>query len=215
MKWVKHFTDNNRSQEMHLIKRELGMAGIGCFWTLVEACAGLMEKSRNEKYSEAHCHFKFDVGYLANMFGCKQHRVQKILETFQECNQLRFSKEGFVVTIEMPKLLEWLDRDTDRARPKRGQVELREDIEINKDKDIDQTMAKPKFDMPFYFQVADEFRLAARKFSAGDKNIIAYLGEQKWGWWLKIGGVRIREMPLNEKGRQSLAYAIRDVVEKS
>jgi hypothetical protein len=29
MRWFKHFVDNNRSQEMLQIKRELGMGGIG------------------------------------------------------------------------------------------------------------------------------------------------------------------------------------------
>lgn len=211
MKWFKHFTDSNRSQEMLRIKRELGMAGIGCLWNLTESCAGLMEKSRDEKYSETHCQFNFDISYIANIFGCKPGRVPVILKTFQECNQLRFSIEGFIIKIEMPKLLEWLDRDTDRARPKRGQAELRSRVDTDKEIETE----RPQTSMQYFFDQSDIFRAAVRKFAAGDENIKAYLGEQRWAWWIAIGSSRIRQMPSDESGRKDLAYAIKRVAEKT
>jgi len=207
VKWFKHFTDSNRSQEMLRIKRQLGMAGIGCFWNLVESCAGLMEKSRDEKYSEAHCRFSFDVGYLANIFGCKAVRVPVILQTFQECSQLQFKTDGFVVEVEMPKLLEWLDRDTDRARPKRGQAELRDRVDSDKEIDKEQLQKNP---ISFYCQEADIFLEGVRKFGPGDSALEEFLGEHRWSIWKKIGGSTIRNMPSGEKGRLSLAYKIKD-----
>jgi hypothetical protein len=89
MRWFKHFVDNNRSQEMLQIKRELGMGGIGSFWCLVEACSESMEKARDERFSEDHCHFSFDKSYLANILGCKPCRISKILGVFEGRNLLQ------------------------------------------------------------------------------------------------------------------------------
>lgn len=214
MRWFKHFIDHNRSSAIAHIKRKLGMAGIGCYWQLIEVCAEKMEKHRDEKYGEQHCSFTFDVSQLANILGCKPNRVEFILRIFQECSQLQFSKDNFIVKIEMPKLLEFLDRDTDRARPLRGQGETRSRIDKDNKIEKEPTEVKSNLGMPYFYQEADIFLKAVKKFGSGDnESLKSYLGETRWLWWLSIGGHRIRNIQPNEKGRSDLAYAIKNVVE--
>lgn len=216
MRWFKHFIDQNRSSAIAYIKRELGMAGIGCYWQLIEVCAERMEKRRDENYCEQHCSFSFDVSQLANILGCKPKRVEIILSVFQERSQLQFSRDKFIVKIEMPKLLEFLDRDTDRARPRRVQAELR--TRVDKDKEIEkekeQTEVKSNFGMSYFYDEADVFLKAVEKFGSDDaENLRSFLGEARWSLWIGIGGMRIRSMPRNEKGRTDLAYAIKGAAE--
>lgn len=214
MRWFKHFIDQNRSPAIAHIKRQLGMAGIGCYWQLIEVCAEKMEKRRDENYGERHCSFLFDVSQLASILGCKLNRVEVILKIFQECSELQFSKDNFIIKIEMPKLLEFLDRDTDRARPRRGQTESRG--RVDKDKEIDQEQATPKTPavMSHFYNEADFFLKAVKKFGPDDhENLKSHLGETRWSWWLRVGGQRIRNLPSNEKGRTDLAYAIKGAAE--
>ncbi|MBL7542805.1 MAG: DUF4373 domain-containing protein [Bdellovibrionaceae bacterium] len=212
MRWFKHFIDQSRSPAIAHIKRVLGMAGIGCYWQLIEACAEKMEKRREENYSERHCHFSFDISQLANILGCKPKRVEVILKTFQECSLLQFDRDNFVIKIDMPKLLEFLDRDTDRARPLRGRAELRDRVDKKIEKE--EIEVKSNVGMPFFYREADIFLKAVKKFGSNDsENLKAYLGEDRWSWWLGIGGQRIRNTPPNEKGRSDLAYAIKNVAE--
>ncbi len=169
-----------------------------------------MEKRREENYSEQHCNFSFDISQLANILGCKTKRVEVILRTFQESSLLKFDIDKFTVKIEMPKLLEFLDRDTDRARPPRGQTELRNRI----DKKIEKEETEAKMGMPYFYKEADYFLSAVSRYGSNDvENLKAYLGEERWPLWLSIGGQRIRNTPPTEKGRTELAYAIKRVVE--
>lgn len=138
MKFFKHFVDAHRGKSIRQIRRSLGMAGIGMYWNLVEACAEKLEKRCDEEFTEEHCCFEFDLNYVAYILGSKPGRVEYILSTFQEANQLLFSTDNFIIRIEMPKLLESLDRDTKRARHGRGQAAPKIKIKIE-DKDKEQT----------------------------------------------------------------------------
>lgn len=119
MKFFKHFTDAQRGKSLRGVRRSLGMAGIGMYWNLVEACAEKMEKAADEEYSSEHCNFEFELGLLSECLGVKSGRVQVILNSFSEHSLLHYSTDNFIIKIEMPKLLESLDRDTKRARTER------------------------------------------------------------------------------------------------
>jgi hypothetical protein len=172
-----------------------------------------MEKARDERFSEDHCHFSFDKSYLANILGCKPCRISKILGVFEGRNLLQLNTDEFIVKIYMPKLLEWLDRDTDRARPKRSQPELRN--RRDKNKEIEEKSSQYHRPMQFYYEQADLFRAVASKCPPGDENLASFLGAQAFSWWCAIGSSRIRNMPSDEKGRKDLAYAIKQVAESS
>lgn len=120
MKFIKHFTDAHRGKSLLAVRRELGMAGIGMYWTLVELCGEKLEKLATEEYSEAHCHFEFEVGYFCQKLGTRPTYVRKILDIFQTSGLLLAESSEYEIKISMPKLLESLDRDSKRARQERA-----------------------------------------------------------------------------------------------
>lgn len=120
MKFFKHFVDAQRGKALRGVRRSLGMAGIGMYWSLVEICAEKLDKKADEEFTKEHCVFEFDLGVLSECLGVKPARVQVILNSFSEHSLLRASSDNFIIKIEMPKLLESLDRDAKRARTERA-----------------------------------------------------------------------------------------------
>ncbi len=132
MQFFKHFTDSNSGKSLRQVRRKLGMAGIGQYWALVEICAKKLRKKESEEFTEAHCVFEFDVIVVADNLGTKPGYLGNILGTFQDYSLIKFNIVDFIVRIEMPKLLEYLDRDAKRPRKPRAKSALK--IK-NKDKD--------------------------------------------------------------------------------
>lgn len=144
MKFFKHFTDANRGQSLQILRQKHGMAAIGRWWTLVEICAEKMEKSKEDEYTEAHCHFSFARPYLASSLGyANLKQASSYLEALAELGLCSVQDDADVVVISMPKLLESLDRDTKRARKLRV-VSAPKRKRKNKEKEEDKDIPKSK-----------------------------------------------------------------------
>lgn len=135
MKFFKHFTDAHSGETLMEIRRKLGMAGVGQWWTLIEVCAQKLEKRTDEEFTKDHCVFQFDRTHLGFILGTKPKQLGIILGTFQEHSDIVAKQNGNIVIIEMPKLLECLDRDYQRARQPRATDAPKKKIEIKKKKE--------------------------------------------------------------------------------
>ncbi len=143
MKFFKHYTDAHSGQSLMEIGRILGMAGIGQYWTLVEACAAKMEWDRKNEPTIEDCVFQFDRSSLCFILRSKPKYIGSILRVFAEYSNVQTLEDGNNFIITVPKLLECLDRDYKRARPVRGQcAPKKENKKENKNKKEDLNQAK-------------------------------------------------------------------------
>lgn len=137
MRFFKHFTDSHRGRFIQELTLEMGMAGVGCYWTLVELCAEKLEKLPHEEYTEAHCVFRFHERIVRQSLHLSSTNVAQMLNICQTLVALSWTRVGNEVEIKMPKLLEYMDRDSKRARtmrdmpaPKRKNKEKEKNIDI-------------------------------------------------------------------------------------
>lgn len=120
MRFFKHFTDSHRGRSMQTVLDTLGHDGHSCWWILVEMCAEKLHKGEAELYSEEHCRFVFNERLVRSSLRLGRTKVARILHQFQTMALLSFQITGNEIQIDMPKLLECLDRDAKRARTERG-----------------------------------------------------------------------------------------------
>lgn len=122
MKFFKHFTDAHRGKSILQIEREFGLEGIARYWILVEICAEKMVKEEHEKFTEEHCVFELDWAHVRRSLRFRSALDARCFVVRLALYQLyEFDDSPTICRIKMPKLLEWLDRDTKRARTDRGQ----------------------------------------------------------------------------------------------
>lgn len=120
MKFFKHFTDSHRGKSMQMLRKRFGLSGVGRYWLFVELCAEKLHKSKDEEYTEAHCHFEFEKCYLSRSLGfANLKQCSRYLEAIAELGLSSVQDNGEVYSCSMPKLLECMDRDTKRARVER------------------------------------------------------------------------------------------------
>lgn len=106
---------------MQSLINQLGLEGLARYWILVEICAEKLSKEKDEEYTEAHCVFRFDQRYMRDTLRTHQlSRLSMFLRCVADVGLMSFSCEDNVIVISMPKLLEYLDRDSKRARTKRA-----------------------------------------------------------------------------------------------
>ena len=126
MKFFKHFTDAHRGKSLQLLRRKFsrgdhGLKAVGIYWTLVELCAEKMEKSRDEEFTDAHCNFEFSLKYLRDTLGTHQTKnCVMYLQCLHDVCLMSVQCSDDVCTIYMPKLLECIDRDSNRTRTGRA-----------------------------------------------------------------------------------------------
>ncbi len=121
MKFFKHFTDAHRGKSLKQVLRSKGYRAVGIYWTLVEICAEKMEKEKDEEYAIEHCVFEFDKWYLRDTLQTHQlSNLMMYLQCFTDVGLMSYTCVDDVVTMSMPKLLEYLDRDAKRARTVRA-----------------------------------------------------------------------------------------------
>lgn len=130
MKFFKHFTDAHRGTSMQAILNKMGHKGHSAWWILVELCAEKMEKRRDEEFTEEHCKFVFDERFLRDSLRLSGANVAAYLHQYATMALLRCDLVKGEWHLEMPKLLESMDRDTKRTRPGRGQDAPKIKIEI-------------------------------------------------------------------------------------
>jgi hypothetical protein len=110
----------------------LGHEGHSCWWILVELCAEKLEKDKSEEYTEAHCRFVFNERFLRSNLRIGRAKVRAILNQCQTLALLSFQISENEIQIDMPKLLECLDRDSKRARTERAPTAPKKKRKIKK-----------------------------------------------------------------------------------
>ena len=122
MKFFKHFVDAHRGQSLQLLRKRHGWAANGKYWAFVELCAEKLVKEAQEEFTEAHCKFTFAKDYLRSSLGFGNlQQMLTFLQALADLDLSSFEDKGDVVLCSMPKLLEALDRDTNRARIERDE----------------------------------------------------------------------------------------------
>lgn len=139
MRFFKHFTDAHRGTSLQSLTNQLGLEGLARYWILVEICAEKLSKEKHEECTAEHCVFRFDQRYMRDTLRTHQlSRLSMFLRCVADVGLMSFSCEDNVVVISMPKLLEYMDRDTKRARTKRAPSAPKIKNKIkNKNKDIE------------------------------------------------------------------------------
>lgn len=123
MRFFKHFVDSHRGKSMQVLIKKYGMAGVGRYWLFVELCAEKLNKDKEEEYTEAHCSFEFEQGYLSRTLGFGNvKQCSTYLEGLADLGLCSAQGTGDVYACSMPKLLECMDRDAKRARTERVQA---------------------------------------------------------------------------------------------
>jgi hypothetical protein len=135
MKFFKHFTDAHEGYSMQALMNQFGLKGYAAYFILLEMCAAKLEKERHEELTDAHCQFRFNERLLREKLRLSSAKVELMLNQCSTLDLLSFSKIKDEFNIQMPKLLESLDRQSKRARPERGQS-VPKDKDKDKDKDI-------------------------------------------------------------------------------
>lgn len=121
MKFFKHFVDAHRGKSLQRLLRgkdkDRGLKAIGVYWTIVELCAEKMAKKDEEVFTDAHCHFEFDLEYIRDTLGLHQTATCLMyVRCLTDVGLMSATCKDDVLSIYMPKLLECLDRDAKRAR---------------------------------------------------------------------------------------------------
>jgi len=135
MRWFKHFSDNHRGQSIQALMDEHGHMGPCCYFFLMEMCAEKLEKNDSSSAPV----FTFHEKLIRSVFRTNRRTSLALLETFQKLNLIFFRTSGNFFEIEMPILLNLLDRDMKKPRLKRGSdaQNTRLDKELDKDKEED------------------------------------------------------------------------------
>ena len=142
MQFFKHFTDAHEGKSLLALFDKFGHAGPYCYWILVELCAKKLNKSREETFSETDFKFIFNERLIRDKFRLSSTKVESWLNlgsTLKLFNHIKVENE---IHIDMPKLLECLDRDTKRARPARVQAASKPRLRIELDKELELELDK-------------------------------------------------------------------------
>ena len=133
MRWFKHFSDNHRGQSIQALMDEHGHMGPCCYFFLMEMCAEKLEKNDSSLAPV----FIFHEKLVRQVFRTNRRSFLPLLETYQKLGLLVFRTSGNFIEIEMPILLNLLDRDLKKPRLKRANdaPKARLDKELDKDKE--------------------------------------------------------------------------------
>lgn len=146
MRWFKHFTDNHRGLSIQRLLDEMGHAGLA-YYIIMEMCAEKLEKGPDGSTGLDDCIFVFNRKLIQNQTRLKSFRIDLLLTLCSESNLLRWEPVGNDIKIEMPILLELLEKNFSK-RPKKGLSKashrpLELDIEKNLEKEKEEPPKSP------------------------------------------------------------------------
>lgn len=174
---------------MNLLFDQMGHMGPNCYWNLLEVCAEKMQKSDSDRYTEAHCKFRFHERVLRQELRISRKNLQKFLRICSELSQIFSSFSGEIVEIDFPKILECLDRDSKRARAGSADTEPR-----RKKKEVRST------DAAFlnWREAATKVLWAIKRYgnwSDSESEVRADIGDTVFEICQRVGVHRIRTLP--------------------
>jgi hypothetical protein len=129
MEYFKHFTNANENTVIIEAMNRFGHLGYAAWFILLEMCAEKMTKNQNETYTNVHIKFSFSERLVRQKLRISRTKVEEILNFFQTFSLLSWERVDNELKIELPKLLESLDRDQRRARQARDNAAPRARLE--------------------------------------------------------------------------------------
>lgn len=142
MRFFKHFTTGHSSTSMTKLMNQFGLEGYAAYFILIEMCVDKMDKARDEEFTEIHCKFRFSERLVREKLRMRSTKVELFLNYSSTLDLLQFVKLEDELHFYIPKLLEYLDKDTKRARPRRGLVAANTGLDIEEDKEIEKELDK-------------------------------------------------------------------------
>ena len=136
MRWFKHFTDNHRGQTVQNLINEIGPAGVMAYYFILELCAEKLESGHDLV-------FIFKRPYFDNIIRMKRQSTDNVLRILSESNVLTSKANHNEVIIEMPILLNLLDRDM--KKPRLNRVSSAQNPRLDKELDIDKELDKDSY----------------------------------------------------------------------
>lgn len=175
MNFFKHFTDAHDGRSMTSLMEEFGLEGYAAYFILMEICAKKLEKKEDCELAMNDCRFAFHERKVREKLRMRSTKVELFLNYCSTLDLLLFTKVDDEFHFYIPKLLEFMDRDSKRARHKRGDSAPKIE-DIDKDKEyisIGEIWNSKTKDLP---KITDwhieRIRAAAR--------ILKTVGKEKW-----------------------------------
>lgn len=115
MKYFRHFTDAHVGTSIQTLMNKFGHTGL-VYWIIVEMCAEKLTYNRQNGVTEGDCKFVFHERIFRERCRLSGTNVARMLDQCATLGLLSWTKVDSELHIEMPKLLEYLDKDQRRAR---------------------------------------------------------------------------------------------------
>lgn len=139
MKFFKHFADNHRGQTIQALFQEFGHEGPCCYYFLMEMCCEKLEYIDGKVLEK----FRFSEQIVRRNLHISRTKLEKFLTFCQTFGVLLWKKDDNFIEIEMPILLNLLDRDMKKPRIVRAksaqkprlELELEREQELEKEKE--------------------------------------------------------------------------------
>lgn len=122
MKWFKHFTDNHRGRSIQALFDEMGHAGLSSWYVLMEICAEKLEKIPDKPLEDSSCLFNFHERVVRQNLRLSPRNLRKFLEICRRFSLLSYEFSENFLKINMPILLDLLEYDQKKFRPRRASV---------------------------------------------------------------------------------------------
>lgn len=134
MRWFKHFSDNHRGKSVQYLLDELGYFGPFFKDTLLEMCAEKLEQKSDRELTADDCTFTFHRRVVESATRAKRSTVVRALVGGQSANFWSFTEEGEYFKISAPILVDLLEYDQKKSRPRRAQIAPGSRLESEKEK---------------------------------------------------------------------------------
>ncbi len=201
MKFFKHFTDAHRGKSLQLLFDKHGHTGLSVYWMIVEMCAEKLERPANGSFTEANCRFVFNRRFLRNELRLKNKHFEIILRSISDQTLFLLDLTENEVTFEMPKLLEYLDRDARYTRTEREKTRLELEEELDKEK---------IYKKETNWNAAASKVLAAISTHGKSEDRMVAIGEELWKIAVAVGIAEIGRTPRNQYTVMNLAKLLKE-----
>lgn len=141
MKFFKHFVDGHDSTAMTKVIEEFGLIGYAAYFIIMELGIAKIDKIRDQELGLSDCKFTLHERILRQKLRMKPSTVDHFLTVCQSVGLLTVFKDHQQFNFEVPKVLEFFDRDAKRARQERAAGAPKKE-DKDKDKERDKPAAK-------------------------------------------------------------------------
>lgn len=144
MKWFKHYSDNHRGRSVQFLLDELGYFGPFFYYLIYEMASEKLEQMPDKDLDNADCKFIFNLNLICSQARCKTTKVILSLNLGKLCGLWNYTLVEKEVVLEIPILLELLDRRRRRASDKRPTADPKRSLELELELDKEKKILKEK-----------------------------------------------------------------------